>query len=117
MAFPCPSCGSTGTRVSTTEHQGYRIKRYIRCSACDLRFRTLEQLADPAERKRRQPRAARASVNRGEANPAAVLTAANVRDIRAAISAGESQRSIARRYGLAPSHVCRIAKRQIWRNL
>lgn len=118
MAFPCPSCGGHNTRVSNTEQKGYRIKRYIRCEGCGVRYRTVEQLAEAFPGGRRKvPLVNPDGVNHGEANPAAVLTQQNVRDIRHALAAGESQRSVARRYGVSPSHVCRIARRQIWRNV
>lgn len=118
MAFPCPECGSRGTRVSNTEQRGYRIKRYIRCEDCGVRFRTIERHASPKKPGTpNRPKPSSRTYNRGEGNPAAVLAAADVLAIRQAIEAGSSQAELARRYGLSSSHVSRIANRQIWRNL
>jgi predicted DNA-binding protein (UPF0251 family) len=54
---------------------------------------------------------------RGEASGQAKLTAEMVRAIRAAGAAGERQRDIARRYGLAQSQVWRLIHRLSWKHL
>lgn len=118
MAFPCPECGSRRTRVSNTELKGFKVKRYIRCEDCGLRFRTLERHTEPKRPGTpNHPKKLTHQRNRGEANPAAWLTAADVIAIRAELARGVSQAAIARRYGMSSSHVCRIASRQIWRNV
>jgi len=55
------------------------------------------------------------SVNRGEANGRATLTQAEVDDIRAAIAAGESQKSVAMRLGRSHGHISLIYNRKIWK--
>lgn len=51
---------------------------------------------------------------RGEANATAKLTEQDVRDIRAALTAGELQRVIGARYGLGQTTVGKIARRERW---
>lgn len=53
--------------------------------------------------------------NFGEANGMTHLTWEQVDEIREAIAAGEIQRRIAERYGVAPSTITRIKKREVWR--
>lgn len=51
---------------------------------------------------------------RGEAHGQAKLTAASVRAIRAAVDDGTSMRSLARRFGVSPRTIGRIAKATNW---
>jgi ribosome-binding protein aMBF1 (putative translation factor) len=53
----------------------------------------------------------------GEKNGRAKLTVQDVIDIRAASDAGVSRAELARRYGLGPSVVSRIARRESWRHV
>lgn len=55
--------------------------------------------------------------NPGEAAPSAFLTEEAVLDIRARVSAGEMQSSIAGEYRLTRQHVNEIVKRKIWKHL
>jgi HNH endonuclease len=51
----------------------------------------------------------------GEANGMTTLTIAQVAEIRAALAAGEVQRRIAERYGVAPATITRIKRGKVWR--
>lgn len=53
-------------------------------------------------------------IKRGAEHPNARLTPAAVVDIRSRVSAGDSMRSVARRYNVAPEAVRRIVRRQMW---
>lgn len=53
----------------------------------------------------------------GEANHAHKLTAADVLEIRAACAKGETQRSVALRYGVAQSTIGKIANRERWSHI
>jgi hypothetical protein len=54
---------------------------------------------------------------RGESNPAAKLTVAEVLEVRSAVEAGESKSSVARRYGVSPRLVRFIVQRRKWKHL
>lgn len=53
----------------------------------------------------------------GERNPRARLRRADVDAIRADLSSGQSARSLARRYGVSPTHICRIRDGVQWREV
>ena len=53
----------------------------------------------------------------GERNPMAKLSEADVRAIRAARARGESQRSVATRFGITPTLVSQIDRRVVWRHV
>ncbi len=53
-----------------------------------------------------------AGAQRGEANPRAKITRAQVEEIREIV--GERQKDIARRYGLTQAVISKIVRRQIW---
>lgn len=55
--------------------------------------------------------------SRGERHPMVKLTAVQVLEIRAAVAGGESQRSVARRYGVTQALVSCIARRHSWKHL
>lgn len=54
------------------------------------------------------------TATKGEANPRAKITEADVRDIRIAIAAGATCVSQATKYGLGPSTVSAIKHRKLW---
>jgi hypothetical protein len=54
---------------------------------------------------------------RGEEHERARLTVADVREIRTAITDGESHRSVARRFGVTHQHVANIHHRRVWRSV
>jgi hypothetical protein len=53
----------------------------------------------------------------GERNPLAKLTEKEVLDIRLALSSGESQGSIARRFGVGQPTISKIARREAWNHV
>lgn len=71
-------------------------------------------LGDSAENTRQ--RGERDRTSSGERNPRAKLTDVAVRDIRARCAAGESQRAIARDYGIAQTLVSSVHRRQVWKD-
>ena len=52
--------------------------------------------------------------NRGERNPKAKLTEADIREIRSLLAAGKRQKSIANTFGVANSTICFIKQGKIW---
>lgn len=54
---------------------------------------------------------------RGEAHGSAKLTDESVRNIRAAVSGGRSQRAVAREYSVHPTLVSLIVRKRIWRHV
>lgn len=51
----------------------------------------------------------------GEKNPASKLTWEKVRDIRRRVFNGETQRSVAKRYGVGHQNIGHIIKNKTWR--
>lgn len=54
------------------------------------------------------------TVQSGERNPAAKLTAADVAEIRNRVAAGETQRAVARRYGVSKGALCLMISGKTW---
>jgi hypothetical protein len=54
---------------------------------------------------------------RGENNPRAKLTAADIIRIRALVAEGHQQAALAREYGVDPALIGRIAHRKVWRHV
>jgi 5-methylcytosine-specific restriction endonuclease McrA len=52
----------------------------------------------------------------GEGHPRAKLTAAEVKEIRSALTAGETGRSLAKRFGVGPMEISRIKNGKRWVN-
>lgn len=67
-----------------------------------------------AENNADTTRHGRAGRNRGERHARAVLTAETVTAIRQRVAAGESQRSVARAFGIGQPHVSRLARGARW---
>lgn len=61
--------------------------------------------------------AAKGRMHPGESNPGAKLTADQVREARVRLSAGESQRSIARSFGIHYNAIWKIAKGLKWKSV
>ena len=53
-------------------------------------------------------------VGAGEAHPCAKLTEESVAAIRAAVASGETQRAVARQFGISQTQVCHIASGKKW---
>ena len=54
---------------------------------------------------------------RGETNGNARLTESDVRTIRDLVAGGMNQSQVARLYGIAPNHICRIVNRRRWQHI
>jgi hypothetical protein len=54
---------------------------------------------------------------RGEEHGNAKITAEQVLEIRRAAETGETQASIAGRFGISPAHVSQIVRRVVWRHV
>lgn len=67
-----------------------------------------DNMRDAAERGRS---------SRGECHAGAILTASDVRQIRAAIGAGESQPAVARRYGVSRGAISSIVQGRTWKHV
>ena len=53
----------------------------------------------------------------GEANPAAKLTSDRVREVRAALASGKSQRAVARDFGVSQRAIWGIANGDAWKSV
>lgn len=62
-------------------------------------------------------RTAHGTQMRGEGHTGAVLAAADVVEIRKRYAAGETQPSIATAFGVSPSNVSRIVRREAWKHI
>jgi hypothetical protein len=56
-------------------------------------------------------------VSRGENRPQSKLTEADVKEIRARYGDGESFANLARKYGVTPSVIAKVARREGWRHV
>jgi hypothetical protein len=72
-------------------------------------------LGSNGDNNRDRARKGRSSRISGEERFNSILTWATVREIRAACAAGESQRSIGRRFGICQQHVSDIKTHVIWK--
>lgn len=93
------------------------------CHKCDVRACVnpehlfLGTLAENMADMKAKGRASKECIpNRGEGNPSAKLTAADVLAIRADISSATAQ-SLAAKYGVAPGHIFSIVKRKVWAHI
>jgi hypothetical protein len=110
----CRQCNSTNTRATCTQHKGNETWRYCRCLDCNARYKTIETYAIS---KRGAIPGIRQHVNcrvKGEQVGTAVLTEANVLEIRRLAFENEKYMSIAKRFGIHKDTVYRIVKRKLW---
>jgi transcriptional regulator NrdR family protein len=110
----CRYCNSTNTRATCTQHKGNETWRYCRCLDCNVRYKTIETYAIL---KCGAVPGVKQNINRrikGEQNGAAVLTEANVLEIRRLAFENEKYMSIAKRFGIHKDTVYRIVKRKLW---
>ena len=102
------------------------------CHACDVKncvrpdHLFLGTAADNSSDMKRKGRSASGERNwrtshpeasRGTRNPAAVLSAKQVLDIRARVSAGHRQIELAREYDVSKTTICSIISRRSWSHL
>lgn len=79
----------------------------------DHRLSNLEWVEAPAHRSSHSRGVLKRSFP-GVRNPSAKLTEADVREIRAAIAAGKSHRSLGDRYGVSHTAIKKIGRRETW---
>jgi DNA-directed RNA polymerase subunit RPC12/RpoP len=108
----CPACGSKETRVTCTQKNSDKTKRYRRCLDCDHRFISIEIYLKPPK----LPSLYKRPPKRGEDCNLAVLTERNVLDIRK-LALDTTYAVIAKRYGIHKDTVYRIVNRKRWRHL
>jgi hypothetical protein len=110
----CRQCNSSNTRAVCTRHKGNETWRYCRCLDCEARYKTVEMYAAA---KRGCVLGVKQHVNcrvRGEQVGSAVLTEANVLEIRRLAAENEKYQVIAKRFGIHKDTVYRIVKRKLW---
>ena len=110
----CRFCGSLNTSVTVTSHHGNETWRYCRCTTCDARFKTIETYALPkcgAIPGKKQHENCRV---KGEQVGTAVLTEANVLEIRRLASDNQTYVQISKRFGIHKDTVYKIIKRKTW---
>jgi len=108
----CPSCKSNQTRVTCTQKNADKTKRYRRCLDCEHRFISIETYLTPPK----LPSIYRRPARRGEECNLAVLTESNVMDIRR-LAVDNTYAVIAKRYGIHKDTVYRIVNRKLWGHL
>ena len=110
----CRSCNSTNTRVTATEHHGNESWRYCRCLDCKAHYKTIETYA---VLKRGSIPGVKQHPNcyvKGEQVGTAVLTEANILEIRRLASDNQTYVQIAKRFGIHKDTVYKIIKRKTW---
>lgn len=118
--IPVSGKSTAASRVSWTVFRGPIPAGMFVCHRCDVRLccnpnhlflgTHRENMADMA-------RKGRAGAARGESSGVAKLNETQVREIRASIAAGASQRSVAVRFCVSAGAVQAIAERRSWRHL
>ena len=110
----CRYCNSINTRVTVTKHHGNETRRYCRCLDCESRYKTIETYAVskrgalPGVRQHENCRV------KGEQVGTAVLTEANVLEIRRLASDNQTYAQISKRFGIHKDTVYKIIKRKTW---
>ena len=116
----CPKCGAT-TRVTCLERHpnGYRIRRFRRCTSCGHKFRTTQscEKVDNDGRIWNQDQSRRNAMQ-GELSPSAILTEQDVVRIRTLYAAGDtSYNALARETGMCKTTIQKIVERKTWRHV
>lgn len=94
---------------------GAKRRRRV-CKKCNSRFTTEEVVVSPLPRGHRKLRIGgrKRVIAEGERNPAAVLTAENVRELRLLASKGVPRRDLAQKFGISAGHISRILTFKSW---
>ena len=110
----CRYCNSINTRVTVTEQHPNETRRYCRCLDCEARYKTIETYAVskrgalPGIRQHENCRV------KGEQVGTAVLTEANILEIRRLASDNQTYVQISKRFGIHKDTVYKIIKRKTW---
>lgn len=110
----CRYCNSTNTRVTVTEHHANETIRYCRCLDCESRYKTIETYAVSKRGALPEIKQHANCHVKGEQVGTAVLTEANVLEIRRLASNNQTYVQIAKQFGIHKSTVYRIVKRKRW---
>ena len=114
QTMKCRHCNSINTRVTATEHHGNESWRYCRCLDCKAHYKTIETYA---VLKRGSIPGVKQHPNchvKGEQVGTAVLTEANILEIRRLAFDNQTYVQIAKRFGIHQNTVYRIVKRKSW---
>jgi transposase-like protein len=110
----CRHCNSTNTRVTVTEQHPNETRRYCKCLDCKAHYKTIETYA---VLKRGALPGVKQHTNchvKGEQVGTAVLTEANVLEIRRLATNNQTYVQIAKRFGIHKDTVYKIIKRKRW---
>jgi hypothetical protein len=108
----CPACKSKETRVTCTQKNLDKTKRYRRCLDCGHRFISIETYLNAFN----PPSIYERQIARGEKCHFAVLTEANVLEIRK-LALNNTYAVIAKQYGIHKDTVYRIVNYKRWNHL
>ena len=115
----CPECGAI-TRVTCLERHpnGYRIRRFRRCTSCGHKFRTTQscEKLDNDGRIWNQDQSRRNAM-KGELSPSAILTEQDVIKIRSLYAAGDTVTTPWPETGMSKATIQKIVLRKTWRHV
>lgn len=103
----CLVCDNT-TRVINTQRLANGIHRWRRCNACNKLVRTVER---PVTNEDIAP------PRRSETSSNAILTDADVLDIRRRFDAGATRRQISEQTGMSYGTISHIVARRTWKHV
>jgi len=111
----CRACNSRNTRVTSTNlSNAILTKRYCRCLDCKAHYQTTETYTTPKRGSMFGVQQDNSRKARGERISTAVLTEANVREIRRLSSNKQTYVEIAKRFGIHKDTVYKIVNRKSW---
>jgi len=110
----CRKCNSKNTRVTATNHKGNETWRYCRCLDCHAKFKTIETYVVKKRGSVPGVKQHENCIRQGQANGCAVLTEANIIEIRQLAANNYTYNSIAKVFGVHKSTIYRIVKRKRW---
>ena len=115
MKLPCPKC-QHDARVRSAEQTSTEVHRWLVCTNCRLKFRTVERyhLIKPAILNRPNPTTQKLQ---GSNNHSAVLQEQDVVRLRAMAEQGTASKDLAKTFGMSQSHVNRILRYSAWKHI
>lgn len=115
MKLSCPKC-QHDARVRSTEQTPIEIHRWMFCTNCRFKFRTVERyhLVKPIIFNR--PKATTQKLQ-GSNNHSAVLQEQDVIRLRAMAEQGAASKDLAKIFGMSQSHVNRILRYSAWKHI
>lgn len=111
----CRACNSRNTRVTSTDiTNAVLTKRYCRCLDCKTHYQTTETYTVVKHGSMFGVQQDNSRKARGERVSSAVLTEANVLEIRRLSSGKQTYNQIAKRFGIHKDTVYKIVNRKSW---